>query len=229
MRTILITFLLLAFISAPALAELRKDIAPRYSSVVNDLSRINAERPEQSRYHKHAKKILGSRVLDKTNRVVGKVNNIILDRSGGIAMMDVNFNRMRLDQDSLIIDYSIMNARPATNGYKLGNTDDQIEAMLPEILNDMATASGERSNTHSLKKLLGRSLYDQDNNKIARIENVLFNSTGSRAEYLFIEMKDGSVRGEKFAIPFAVMRMKKNRLYVSNKYAESMVHYAKLN
>lgn len=230
MRVILICLLFVIGFNVPVLAKDRIRLGDNpYTQNIDELRRINNYRPEQSSRHTKAKKILGSRVLDSTNRVVGEVNNLILDRSGSINMLDVDFNRMRLDVESLMIGYGPMRIRPATNGYKIGQTDDEVKAMLPELLNNMETASGNQSNSLSLKKLLGADLYNQYGDRIARIEDVLFSSTGSRAELLYIQMKEKSVRGEKFAIPFSQIRIKGKRLSVSDKFADTMIHYGKLN
>ena len=230
MRVILICLLLVIGFNTPVLAKDRIRFGEKpYTQNIDQLKRINNYRPEQSARHMRARKILGSRMLDSTNRVVGEVNDLILDRSGSINMMDIDFNRMRLDTKSLMIGYGDMRVRPATNGYKMGQTDDEVKAMLPELLNNMETASGKNTKVLSLKKLLGSDLYNQDGDRIARIEDVLFSSTGSRAELLYIQMKERTVRGEEFAIPFSQIRIKGKRFSVSDKFSETMIHYGKLN
>ena len=190
------------------------------------LSAINKARPEQNRKHQSVRKVLDAKVLDKTNRVVGQVQDVVLDRSGGINMINVDFDRLRLGIGVLPINYGDLGVRPSNGSYKMSYSDDQLKEMLPSFLNDMSSASGEQVNNFTVSKIMGRDVYAQDGKKIGRVVDVLFDRNGSRAEFLFVNMSERSVRGEKVAIPFASPLYQNQKIIVKNDMAAGMVQYA---
>ncbi len=206
----------------PSLAQ-----SSKYIQAFDRLDKINRYRPEQSAKHVANQDILAGRVLDRTNRVVGEVRDVILNRNGGIAMLDVNFNRINLGVDSLMVDYNQFDIRPATNGYKMGRTDDQVTAMLPSLLAATETASGNNADIFSLKKMIGQKVYSRSGKKLGKVEKVLFDASGSRAELLFISMEQRSIRGKKIAIPFAGPSYNSKKINVRNDFADAMIAYAK--
>ena len=222
MRVLLLCLIMSFGLSAPVLAE-----SSAYIQALERLHKFNRYRPEQSAKHVPSKDILAGRILDRTNRVIGEVRDVILDRNGNIAMLNVDFNRMNLGVESLVINYNQMGTRPATNGYKIGRTDDQIAGMLPDLLAATETASGNNAQIFSLRKIVGKKIYNHKGKKLGKIERVLFDSTGARAELLFIKMDQKSIRGKKMAIPFTSASYKKNKISVKKDFASAMVSYAK--
>ena len=193
---------------------------------VKRLEQINKRKPEQSSNYERSKDVLSGRMLDKTNRVVGKLNDIVLDRSGSIEMLDINFDRLRIDAKRLNLNYGQFGIRPASNGYKMSYTDDQIIELVPELLANIETASGRNTNTYSVKKLIGRTVYSRDGRKIAKISDILFDSAGNRAEFALVKMEYKGVRGKKFAIPFSVPSYRGKKISVKNDFADAMIEYA---
>ncbi|MEZ5815390.1 MAG: PRC-barrel domain-containing protein [Alphaproteobacteria bacterium] len=197
------------------------------TSYMTELDRLMKVNAVQAGKHVPSKEILNGRILDSTNRVVGELRDVILDRNGAIAMLDVDFNRINLGVDSLFINYIAFGAHPATNGYKLAQTDNQIAAALPELLAATETASGSGTDIFSIKKIVGRKIYAENGKKLGKIEDVLFDSTGARAELLLVSMTQRSVRGEKLTIPFAGSSYNKKKITVKREMADAMIAYAK--
>lgn len=172
------------------------------------LDKVNSYAPEQSSRHEGAKDILKNRIIDKTNRVVGKVNDILLSKSGVVKMIDADFDRINLGTDTLFVNYSDLEIQPATNGYKMGYTDDQIKEQFPALLAGMQSASGAGSDLFSARKIAESAVRSSDGKKLGKIKDILFDNEGTRAELLFVSMNYKSVRGETLAIPFNKARYK---------------------
>ena len=219
---ILTVFLSTMSFAAPTFAQ-----SASYMRAFEHLEKINSYRPEQSGRHERSRDVLSKRLLDDTNRVVGEIDDVILHRSGAINMLNIDFDRLRLDTGNLFIDYNDLGIRPATNGYKMEYTDDQIKELVPELLANMETASGASENNYSTKKLIGRQIYAKDGRKIGKIEDVLFDANGSHADMLFIAMTQRPVRGEKMAIPFSNASYKGKKITVKNDFADAMIGYAR--
>lgn len=219
---ILLTIFCVSSFSAPVLSQSASHIR-----ALNELEKINSYRPEQSNRHTRSRAVFSKRVLDDTNRVVGEVDDVILHRSGAINMLNIDFNRLRLDTGNLFIDFDDLGIRPVSNGYKMSRTDDDIREMVPDLLASMATASGSNSNGYSTKKLLGKKIYARDGRRLATIQDVLFDARGTHADMLFVSMNQKPVRGEKIAIPFSQVSFRGKNLTVKNDFADAMIDFAK--
>ena len=202
-----------------------------FNSALQTLIKVNSYRPEKSAKHERSSEVLNDRILDSSNRVVGNVNDVILSRNGSIKLIDTDFDRLKLGTDSLIVSYDDLNIRPVSNGYKMAYTDDQIEEIFPSLLAGIATASGDDSRaSFSLKKLVGASVKARDGRKLGKIEDVLFDSLGGRAELIFVSMTHKSLRGEGVAVPFNVAKYETTSTAVTatvpNFMADAMIEFA---
>src|SRR5690554_1196799 len=103
-----------------------------YTNFLQRLARANRIQPLQNPEYKNGTDILGWRILDRTNKVAGEVNDMILNNNGAIASVEVDFNRLRLGQAYL--DYRALRLRPATNGYIMSFDSEQIETLYPTML-----------------------------------------------------------------------------------------------
>lgn len=190
-----------------------------------ELDEIDAARPLRSAKYKDAKAMLSARILDKTNHVIGEVDDIVLDRNGAIAQITVDFDRLRLGIGPLNINYNDMRTRKATNGFKLGYSDDEIRARVPQILAGIETASGEDQGTYSLKKLIGQPIYDAQGAKLGEIEDILFDQISGRAKFMALKFSEKSVRGKTAIIPFREARYQDAKLTISNNFSDILLAY----
>ena len=221
MRLIILA-IVVAFIGmSPAHAQ-----STRYIQALERINKINSYRPDQSPRHERSREVISDRVLDNQNRVVGEVRDIVLNRNGSIAMLYVEFDRLRLSTDKLMVSYPELGIRPVSNGYKMNYTDDQIADLVPELLANVETASGDDADTYSLKKLLGRKIYAEDGRTLGKIEDVLFDSLGGRAELLYINLSYKALRGDNMALPFGMASYKGKRITVNNDVADAMINFA---
>ncbi|MCB9982828.1 MAG: PRC-barrel domain-containing protein [Rhodospirillales bacterium] len=215
--------LALILICAPSAKAFAEDFTA--TRTWEELDKIDAARPLRSAKYKDAKDMLSARILDETNRVIGEVDDIILDRNGAITQLTVDFDRLRLGIGPLNINYNDMRTRKATNGFKLGYSNNEIRARVPQILADMETASGENEDTYSLKKLIGQPIYNTKSAKLGEIEEILFDQVSGRAKFMALKLSEKSVRGKTALIPFSEARYQDAKLTVSNNFSNILLAY----
>ncbi len=196
MRFAALSFICLAVTSLAATPALLAD----YNSQSEKISDMNRNNPLQSPQLDKSADILGRRMLDRKNKVVGSIQDIVLNENGNIAYLNVKFDRMQLSRP-VFVNYSRFNVSTVSNGYAMTMNDDEIEALYPELLADIETAAGE-DDTYSLRKLQGMKVSTLAGRDIGTIEDVLFGANGKRAEAIYVKMSSGNLRGKGVAIPF---------------------------
>ena len=174
---------------------------PAYMGYLEELSQINATSPEQSPRHEHGREILSDRVLDRKNRVIGEIHDVILNVDGSLSMLDVEFDRLKIGKDHILADYGLLQMEPAGNGYKTGFDKAQIEDMFPELLSSSKQAR-RIFGRPSIKSLAGASVKTGANKNLGRVIDILFDHLGGQALYLYVSMDYAGHRGKALAIPF---------------------------
>lgn len=189
------------------------------------LETLNEKDPEQNRSFIGMGDIIGRRILDNTNRVLGDVRDITLDRNGGIVNLQADLDRLNLGAGTMPINFDRFGVRLSNNAYKLNFNDDQIAGLVPEILATIPTAAGENTDTFSLKKIRGKKVYAFDGRYIGKVRNVMFNASGTRAEMLYIDIGYKSLNGKKLGIPFAGNTYESNSIKVRDDMADAALAY----
>lgn len=201
---------------------------PAYFSALDTINDVNRSNPRQSARQERVKEIISDRILDSRNKVVGEVKDVILDRNGAILQLDVEFDRLRLSTDRMIINARQFGVRPVSNGYKLNYTDDQIVEIVPSILANIETASGPGAqDSFSVRKMLGRKVKNRDGKTVGKVSDILFDNLGGRADYLVVAVTASGARGEKVAIPYSRPSYTSSAAILDNAFAEAMIDYAK--
>ncbi len=219
--TAILTIALLALsINTPAHAQ----STPAYFSALDKLNSINRSKPQQRASQEPIKELISDRILDSRNKVVGEIKEVILDRNGAIAALDVEFDRLRISHDRMIIDYDQFGVRPVSNGFKVNYTDDQIVELVPAILANIETASGGNNENFAASEMLGRKVKNKEGKTIGKVADVLFDN--GRADYLLIAVSAGGARGEKVAVPFSRPVYKGKTITLDDTYAQAVVDYA---
>lgn len=108
----------------------------------------------------------------------------------------------------------------------------EIEEMIPDMMANIATASGEDApSLLSVRRIVGAKLMSQDGRHLADVKSALFNDTGGRVEALYLEMKVNRVRGKKVAVPISMIDIAQGGLYhdlsVPNALADDLIAYAR--
>ncbi len=225
-RIFILIFGLALFLSAASFQAQAGD----YERFLETLTEINRIDPLQAPSYERDDDILKRHILDRKNRVVGEVQDVILTPEGSISSLFVKFDRLRLNT-SVYLNYRDMRIRPVSNGYALSFDDEQIENMYPVFLANIETAAGEEGETVSARSLVGASVKSSDGRKVGKVKHVMFGSRGGQAEVLYIAMIYGILRGKSIAVPYDAVKFdsngKKPKLTVSEEQADAMIDFAK--
>ena len=222
----IIAFALIAIVFSPVQTLANNDRA------LEQLTSLNRMNPLQNPEFDRAGKILGRKILDRKNKVVGRVDDVIVNSNGTIASLQTDFDRLRLGTD-LYLNYRSLNIRTRSTSYALGMDADEIEDFYPQLLADIETASGNNTSTFSVREMMGAPILSDKGRKIGKVKNVLFANNGGIVRALYAEFTSGILRGRTIAIPFrsANLQVKKNRItaVIDEEFADSMAKAAENN
>lgn len=217
----ILSILAMPTIAAPANAQ-------GLNPYLETLNKLNDIKPMQNPNWERSSNTLKSRVLDKKNKVIGDLNDIIITPQGTISTLNVDLNRLQLGEVPL--NYSKLDIEAAPRAYTMEYAEEQIEEFYPELLANIDTAAGNTASQISVKSLVGSSVYASDGRRIGDVEEVMFSERGERAEALLIRVNYKTVRGENVAIPFSSAKYEPNgsrfKVSVSNSDAETILQFA---
>lgn len=181
-----------------------------YSSVLDTLTELNRIAPLQNPQFDSAEELLSRRILDRKNKTVGEIRNIVVNENGSISSLGVEFDRLRLSAD-IFLNYRETVDRPASQGYILRFDADTLEDRFAELLAATEKAAG-RSDVISVRDMIDSGVKASDTNEtIGRVSDVLFSNDGEVASALYIEMTKGMLRGKYVAIPFNMVTWKQEQ------------------
>lgn len=228
MRNVLTMFLAFALLIAPVTID--SALAQSGSRLNDSLNFLNRQKPLQNPRFQRASKVLDNRILDRRNRVVGEINDILLSDNGDISTLNVELDRLRIRGD-VFLGYSDMRIGAVSNAYTLNISDDQLEELVPTLLNNIETASGSSSDIISLQSLSGARLVAKDGRRLGKVSDVLFSNNGARAQALYVALNYKSVRGDKLAIPFSAAEFEPSgrsvNVVLENAQADAILEYAR--
>ena len=218
---------------APAFLLMIATAQPLHADTLNrsleTLSELNRIQPLQNPEYSTGEKLLDGRILDRKNKVVGELHDILLSSGGEVSSIAVEFNRLRLGAE-VYLGSNELQINPVSNGYALGLDDDQIKDAYPEMLAGIESAAGN-SDIFSVRKIVGANVKARDGRHLGTVDQVLFTGNGARAEALYVAMKYGTLRGEGVAIPFGSARIGykngQTSVLVGDDIADSMIAIAK--
>lgn len=220
----LVIIALIAITSAPSIGAAQSN-----NRAIEQLSDLNRISPLQNPEFERADKVIDRKIIDRKNKVVGNVNDIILNKNGTIASIRTDFDRLRLGND-INLNYRSLRIRTVSNGYSLPMDSDEIADFYPQLLADIETASGDGSSSFSVKNLLGTTIRASDGRRVGKVNNILFGANGGIASAIYVEISHGTQRGDTVAVPFRSVDFdtQRGRLRgtVSPKFADAMLQIA---
>ena len=226
MKFILLTAM--AFMFAFSMPNIATAQSIEFSKAVQDLRNMNRLDPRQSPQFKTSEEVMKGHVLDRTRKTVGEVHDVIVGSSGAIEQLHVEFDRLQLSTE-VYISYADMGVQPTSSGFITSFEDEQIQAVFPELLAGIATASGAE-NLYSTNKLLGRQVRSVDGRVLGKVDEVLFDGQGGRASALLVKMDFGRLTGTPLAIPFGVANVNTSsaqiKVLVEKQMADAMISVA---
>ena len=198
------------------------------------LAQMNRIDPLQNTRIRQATQIQNSNIQDKQNKVIGHVRDIILAQDGDIHSISIEFNSQQLPTE-VYFSYDSKDIVSYSDGYGLNMSEERIQSIYPELLANIETAAGDASmDRHSMNTLIGAQIKKENGEKLAKVENIMFNKEGTKARGLFISMTRQGMRGKTLSIPFDAVLIKdstniKPTLMISNEKAQNIIDFVKAN
>lgn len=174
--------------------------AQNVTRALDQISRINRIEPLQNPDYKTYKDIIGRKVTDRKNKVIGQVEDITLNTNGSISAIVTDFDRLRLSH-AVSLNFRQLGIRTLSNSYSLNLKSNEVEDFYPQLLANIETAAGDNE-IYSVRDIIGASINTEKDHVFGRVKDVLFSGNGSRAAALYIEIRRGNARGDTVAIPF---------------------------
>lgn len=193
---------ILAVLLIAPLAAQAQGANPDFYNGLNTLNRIS---PMQNPEYEPADRVLGRKMLDSKNKVVGVVKDALLTTNGTVSALSIDFDRLRLGQE-VYVNMREMNVQSARGSYQVSYNSKQIQDAYPQMLAGIESAAGPDSDTVSLKKLIGAPVRNADGTRIGTVESVLFGAEGQWAEAIQVSMSSGQLRGRTIALPFGLVQ-----------------------
>lgn len=223
-RFFLFALIAMSLLPLPAYAQ-------NAARAIESLNTINAARPLQNPQYERGEQVLKRRILDRKNKVVGEVRDLLIARSGAVEAITIEFDRLQL-MAPVTLNRRSTEIRPSSNGYMLSLEASQIAPLIPGLLADVETAAGNADNPQISLRRMDRIdvMIEGGGGKIGHIRDVLFNADGDRIEALYVAMTAGTMRGESIAIPFEAAAIRENNgplaAFVSADFAKAMTDFA---
>lgn len=173
------------------------------------LSQLNRIKPLQNPKFQKSKSALGRSVLDRSNKIIGKIEDLIVSEEGQVLGLVVVFDRLQMTQ-GVFVGYDITKITPSSNGYRLGLESKDITALYPDLLAGIETAAGNMS-AISISKSIGLDVVDENLNKIGQITDVLLDQQRTQLLAFHVVVNEKRVRKEGVAVPFSAIRFASDR------------------
>lgn len=194
----------------------------------------NNLKPLQNPRYERSSKILKRRIIDRKNKAVGNVEDIIFDkRNGRVKTLYVDFDRLNLKQ-SVYLNYDRLDVESVSTGYRVNFEKDEIKTLYPALLSDIETASPGDINDSpviSLEKVLGSDLVSSDGKILGNVEDVLFNDKGKYVRSIYLNIDYKTIHNKGIAIPLSVLSFEeefgKIRAVIDEIYVETILDMAK--
>lgn len=166
------------------------------------LNNYNHIQPLQNPLWQRSTDILKDNITDSKNKVLGEVEDVLIGSNGAIEYVQADLDRMRIGSQ-VPLNYSQLAMSATSRGYAIGFDENQIEELYPQLLANIDTAAGGEMGLISVSQLVGSDVRTANNQKIGKVEEVMFSQTGTSVEALVIRVRYRSVGGESVAIPFS--------------------------
>jgi sporulation protein YlmC with PRC-barrel domain len=226
-KNISVLLALMLMLALPALAASSTG-SPEFNSNLLTVREFNKIKPLQNPEYERGTRVLERRVLDSKNKVVGSVDDIVLAPNGSIESLKIDFDRLRLNT-AVYVNFRTLRVNSVTRGYQLSFNENEITDIYPGLLADIATAAGDEGDL-STARIKDTIVMSENGRRIGTVSDVLFSSSGNRAQALYIEMVGSSMNETGVAIPFRTGTFReqgaKMTLVVPDVMADAMINFA---
>ncbi len=212
----------------PVMAASPQDII-KFQTALGELNRI---KPLQNPRHEGVGDILNRTIIDRENKVIGEVEDVLVGADGYVASLSVVFDCLQLNQ-GVFLNYATHSVSNASNGYKIGLNREEVELSYADLLADIETASGSQTDIISVAKLRGRDVIGNNSIKIGQISDILFDSSGAFIRSIYVNVNYRAIRNRGVAVPFDIFKFVEKHgkviATIDQDYADAIIAYAKEN
>ncbi len=216
------------FLLTTMLVQLAQASELRLTPFYEVLSDMNSMPALQRPFFKQGGDILADNILDSKSRVIGEIDEVVVNNDGSVYSVAAELDRLALRQ-SVFMRFSQLQMKGISNGYRLGFDREQIEDIYPTLLADIETAAGEDASQFSLSSFQGARLKNESNRVIGDITEVLFDEFGENAQAFYVSAKYRGISGQTFAVPFDQGRFEsrgsKTDVILDNKSSDILIQF----
>lgn len=195
--------LLFLFSTLPVRAEGMAD--QTYTASLLELNRI---KPGQNPELILGKIQLNARIVDKNQRTIGKVADIIVAPDGKfqtiLTRIDVSGFR-----EEVAFDVASYVTEPTPDTFTVSLDKDQLKQNMTKLMAATASAAGS-SGPLTVGTLQNGTIYKNDGSVIANVKDVLIDNRNMRIASLLVTLTSGNNRGAEIAIPYEAAAAKLN-------------------
>ncbi len=194
----------------------------------------NRLKPLQNPRYERSEDIIKRRVTDSKNKVIGEVKDVLFDQGGHVRSLYVDFDRLNL-RKSVYLDFNTIDIGSMSSGYRLGFNSDEIEALYPALLSSIETAAGDPNGDDrrilSLNNILGSAVVDSDGRSIGKLEDILFDSSGTYVRSAYLNINHRTIHNKGVAVPLSILDFKekhgKTQIVIDRLYVDPILDMAK--
>jgi sporulation protein YlmC with PRC-barrel domain len=172
--------------------------------LLEQLTTLNRYPPLRSSEFDLSSQVLGRRIIDRKNKVVGQIKDVIINSNGGVEMFLVEFDRLKVS-GAVYMDANELKVGDFTKRYSIDMNDEELVTMFPTLLANTATAAGDATEMQSVGKVVGAEVISDDGRRLGTVENVLFDNSGKKARGLYVNFTHSAMGSNSFAIPFSMV------------------------
>ncbi len=168
-----------------------------YTAALLELNRTKAS---QNPAFTLGKDVMDRRILDKNQRTMGRVEDIILAPNGEfqtiVAKIDTSGFR-----ETVSFDVASYIVNPMPGSFTVAMDKNQIKQNMPALMAQIETAAGEDAPL-TVNTLRNGSVSKEDGTPVAKVQDVMVDNKSNQILALLVTILAGSNRGASIAIPY---------------------------
>lgn len=163
---------------------------------------MNKLDPAQNQAYLKPEQFFNYKIQDNTSRSIGKVDDLLINDTGRIETIVAEFNALTLRGQPVFLDNKPTSITVRSGAYQLPFHRDDLEAQMPEMLANIASAAGE-DGTLSVRSLTGRNIVTGPNNRrVATVKSAIIDQNARRVIGLLLTGLAGTSRSGTIAVPY---------------------------
>ena len=172
------------------------------------LLELNRNPVTQNPDYSLGRQVVKRRLLDKNNRAIGKINDIILMPNGKFKSIEANITTAGFRED---VGFNVESyvTDPTDSSFTIAMDKTQINQNMAQLMADIETSSGPDAPL-TLNSLRGANIVDPKGMAIAKIEDAVVIDKQGLVQALLVRMSAGKNRGSVMAIPYEAAEVRRS-------------------